>query len=239
MALMSLNGSEKNDVYGVVSDVTVKFAYTENLLRIASSIDGQFVFYADKTGKTGILTLGGEIVSSKIQDVSWAAVSGGVSGENTITVKYIGYSGSPAVPTSQTATLTVVDKNAAKSIVESYFTSSNTIGVTNGTANVRVDSSTLLIDSTSNYLKSGLRIAYVSAGQKIQLQDAHGAMLSEIPVSSISGGGLPDVTVSDNGKTLMVVNGAWALVQPSALYSGSGLPNNTYGSNGDLYVQTD
>lgn len=217
---MSLTGSEQNSVYGTGGEVGVRFAYTENLLRIASSVDGQFVFYADKTNNTGILTLGGEIVSSKIQDVAWTAVSGGVDGENTITVKYVAYSGNPAVPTSQTATLTVLNKAAAQAVVEGYFSSSNTIGVTNGTANVLVDSSTILIDSTNKRIKSGLKIAYVSTGQKIQLQDAHGGMLSEIPVSSISGGGLPDVTASDNGKTLMVVNGAWALVQPSTLYSG-------------------
>jgi len=50
--------------------------------------------------------------------------------------------------------------------------------------------------------------------------------------------GLPQVSVSDNGKILMVVNGQWALVSPSVLYSGSGVPNNFNGNNGDLYMQT-
>ena len=51
--------------------------------------------------------------------------------------------------------------------------------------------------------------------------------------------GLPQVSASDNGKILMVVNGQWQLVSPSALYSGQGVPNNSQGNNGDLYIQTD
>ena len=51
--------------------------------------------------------------------------------------------------------------------------------------------------------------------------------------------GLPQVSASDNGKILMVVNGQWQLVSPSILYSGSGVPNNAQGNNGDLYMQTD
>jgi hypothetical protein len=49
---------------------------------------------------------------------------------------------------------------------------------------------------------------------------------------------LPAVTSSDNGKVLMVVNGAWTLVNPVTLYSGSGEPNNSQGNNGDIYVQS-
>lgn len=51
--------------------------------------------------------------------------------------------------------------------------------------------------------------------------------------------GLPQVSSSDNGKILMVVNGQWQLVSPSVLYSGNGIPNNNYGNNGDLFIQTD
>jgi len=51
--------------------------------------------------------------------------------------------------------------------------------------------------------------------------------------------GLPQVSASDNGKILMVVNGQWQLVSPSVLYTGQGLPNNSQGNNGDLYIQTD
>jgi len=49
---------------------------------------------------------------------------------------------------------------------------------------------------------------------------------------------LPNVSSSDNGKVLQVVNGVWTLVSPVTLYSGSSAPNNSQGNNGDLYIQT-
>lgn len=48
---------------------------------------------------------------------------------------------------------------------------------------------------------------------------------------------LPTVTSSDNGKVLMVVNGAWNMVTPVSIYSGSAAPNNSQGINGDIYLQ--
>ena len=50
--------------------------------------------------------------------------------------------------------------------------------------------------------------------------------------------GLPSVTSSDNGKILMVVNGAWSLVLPSTIYSGNATPSNSNGNNGDIYLQS-
>lgn len=49
---------------------------------------------------------------------------------------------------------------------------------------------------------------------------------------------LPTVTAADNGKILMVVDGAWALVSPSTIYTGSGTPSDSQGNNGDIYLQT-
>ena len=50
--------------------------------------------------------------------------------------------------------------------------------------------------------------------------------------------GLPTVTAADNGKILMVVNGAWALVSPSTIYTGSDAPSSSQGNDGDIYLQT-
>ena len=50
--------------------------------------------------------------------------------------------------------------------------------------------------------------------------------------------GLPTVTAADNGKILMVVNGAWALVTPSTIYTGSGAPSSSQGNDGDIYLET-
>lgn len=68
--------------------------------------------------------------------------------------------------------------------------------------------------------------------------------LKTINSNSIVGSGnltineLPTVTSSDNGKILMVVNGAWALVNPTTIYTGSGTPSSGQGNNGDIYLQT-
>lgn len=67
--------------------------------------------------------------------------------------------------------------------------------------------------------------------------------LKTINNTAITGSGnitineLPSVTSSDNGKVLMVVNGAWTLVTPAQIYSGSGTPSNAQGNNGDIYLQ--
>lgn len=49
---------------------------------------------------------------------------------------------------------------------------------------------------------------------------------------------LPAVTADDNGKTLRVVNGEWALVSETNVYSGSGEPSQSLGEEGDIYLQT-
>lgn len=49
---------------------------------------------------------------------------------------------------------------------------------------------------------------------------------------------LPEVTSADNGKTLRVVDGEWALVEETNVYSGSGAPSQSLGNNGDIYLET-
>lgn len=61
---------------------------------------------------------------------------------------------------------------------------------------------------------------------------------SLVGTGNISINGLPSVTSADNGKILQVVNGAWALVNPTSIYSGTSEPDSNTGNNGDLYLQT-
>ena len=49
---------------------------------------------------------------------------------------------------------------------------------------------------------------------------------------------LPTVSASDNGKILLVKNGAWSLETPVTVYTGSGTPSQSLGGNGDIYLQT-
>lgn len=49
---------------------------------------------------------------------------------------------------------------------------------------------------------------------------------------------LPTVSASDNGKILMVKNGAWVLETPVSIYTGSGTPSQSLGNDGDIYLQT-
>ena len=58
-------------------------------------------------------------------------------------------------------------------------------------------------------------------------------------VAAITGSALPTVTSADNGKVMMVVEGAWALVTPTTVYTGSNTPQNSLGNDGDIYLQTE
>ena len=61
--------------------------------------------------------------------------------------------------------------------------------------------------------------------------------VAEITVQS-GGSTLPSVTAADNGKVLMVVNGAWAAVMPTTVYTGTDAPLSSIGNDGDIYLQT-
>ena len=182
----------------------VKFAWASTLDKIGTANDGVITFYAD-ANNTGIIAVGDKIVSSKIFDVTAAAKSGGKNGEKTITVTYF----DSAIKDTNTTTFDVVDSAAAKAYFEDYFTNSNTIAITNGTADVKVDGQTILIDST-NGLKSGLKLVYVPASAAsgddpaveahIALSDNSNTELYTIPVASIVGNGVLDHSSYDKQK---------------------------------------
>ena len=183
-------------LYGAIptGSSVVKFAWASTLKKIGTGGDGTITFYADSTNGSGLVLVGDQIVSSKIMDLAWAQseAEGAKTGEKVVTLKYISGLGESAE--LNTVTLDVIDKAAAKAIIEDYFKTSNTIDVSNGVANVRVDGTTILVDSI-NGLKSGLKIAYVaehdSVGAQIQLQDKDGNVQGDaIEVSDIVGDGI-------------------------------------------------
>lgn len=64
-----------------------------------------------------------------------------------------------------------------------------------------------------------------------------GANASSNVTANITVNELPTVTSSDNGKILLVQNGAWVLSSPINIWTGSDTPNNSLGNDGDLYFQ--
>lgn len=49
---------------------------------------------------------------------------------------------------------------------------------------------------------------------------------------------LPDVTSTDNGKILKVVEGIWSAATTVTVYSGNEAPSSNTGIDGDIYIQT-
>ena len=56
--------------------------------------------------------------------------------------------------------------------------------------------------------------------------------------ASNSGIHLPEVTASDDGKIMKVVNGVWTLSNPVNIYTGTDTPTQSLGNNGDLFLQS-
>lgn len=184
---------------------TVKFAYTENIAKVGTAAEGTITFYADTTNKTGIIAVGGDVVSSKILNVTSTAVNNGKTGENTITVTFF----NDSTKAADTITFDVVNAAAAKAYFEDYFESSQSIAITGGTADVIVDGATILIDENDG-LKSGLKLVYVPASAAsgddpavdahIALSDNSNTELYTIPVASIVGNGVLDHSSYDKQK---------------------------------------
>lgn len=80
-------------------------------------------------------------------------------------------------------------------------------------------------------------------------EEALATFISEITVNGedvpVSGGSaaitvntLPSVTAADNGKALIVSNGAWQAIPVINVYSGGSAPSQAVGNDGDIYLQT-
>lgn len=140
--------------------------------------------------------------------------------------------------TSNTGTLTGVKVNGSNATVtsgvadigtvitsETQLSKGTTTGSGNAVTDISVSNHQITLTKGSTFLTSHQSI------KTINNQDITGS-------GNITLDTLPTVSASDNGKILMVVNGAWTLVSPVTIYSGSGEPNNSMGNNGDIYLQT-
>lgn len=106
---------------------------------------------------------------------------------------------------------------------------------------------TVHIPTTSPGLRIGdALLTYTSDGLKLSATDGSSAMnfysMGGVSALGSSQAGtspaVPEPRSADNGKVLMVVNGAYALVSPTTLYTGSSAPSSSQGVNGDVYLQT-
>ena len=102
---------------------------------------------------------------------------------------------------------------------------------TNGVANLTINASTV------GALASGTTLDGIADGTTRKLSDyaTTGTVNTHTGNTAIH---LPAVTAADNGKILMVVNGQWALVNPTTIYTGTGTPSSSQGNDGDIYLQT-
>ena len=102
---------------------------------------------------------------------------------------------------------------------------------TNGVANLTINASTV------GALATGTTLDGIADGTTRKLSDyaTTGTVNTHTGNTAIH---LPAVTAADNGKILMVVNGQWALVNPTTIYTGTGTPQSSQGNDGDIYLQT-
>lgn len=142
-----------------------------------------------------------------------------------ISASYITSETDPTVP-SHVKSITqqnITDWNNKLS-VETQLSKGTTTGSGNAVTDISVSNHQITLTKGSTFLTSHQDI------KTINNQTITGT--GNVTINT-----LPNVSSSDNGKVLQVVNGVWTLVSPVTLYSGSGTPNNTQGNNGDIYLQ--
>ena len=100
-------------------------------------------------------------------------------------------------------------------------------GSGNAVTNISVNNHKITLDKGSYFLTNDNLSTYIKTINNQSIVGSGNLTLS----------GLPEVDSSYNGKSLMVVNGQWALISPSTFYSGSGVPNDINGNDGDIYIQ--
>ena len=207
-----------------------------------------------KTGTYGDL-IGTPAMTSDASVAAWGYT------KNTGTLTGVKFNGTNATVTNGVASITAtIPAEVTESTVSGWgFTKNDgTItgitmnGASKGTSGV-VNLGTVITSETSlskgNTTGSGNAVTDIAvSGHQITLTKGSTFLTSHQSIKTINGNAmtgsgnvsineLPTVTSSDNGKVLMVVNGAWSMVTPVSIYSGSSAPNNSQGINGDIYLQ--
>ncbi len=169
----------------------------------------------DATVSNGVASISATIPAA----VTESTVSGWGFTKNTGTLTGVKVNGSNATVTSGVADIGTVITS------ETQLSKGTTSGSGNAVTDISVSNHQITLTKGSTFLTSHQSI------KTINNQTITGT-------GNLTLDTLPTVSASDNGKILMVVNGAWTLVSPVTIYSGSGEPNNSMGNNGDIYLQT-
>ena len=83
-------------------------------------------------------------------------------------------------------------------------------------------------------LSGGTNITITTGTPSSNIETSRVIDLSQSAIQKL----VPSYSSADNGKILMVVNGALAWVNPTTIYTGTGTPSSSQGNNGDIYLQT-
>lgn len=202
----------KSGIFALTSDIPS--AVTESTVsgwgftKNAGTVTSVKINNTTKNPTSGIVDLGTVITSE-------TSLSKGTTSGSGNAVTDISVSG-------HTITLT---KGSTFLTSETSLSKGTTSGSGNAVTDISVNGHTITLTKGSTFLTSHQNIKTINNN-------------SLVGTGNISIDTLPTVTSSDNGKILQVVNGAWALVTPTAIYSGTSTPNNSTGNDGDLYLQT-
>ena len=86
------------------------------------------------------------------------------------------------------------------------------------------------VPSASTIVYGEIAVNYNQNSPSLFIKDSNNDIVKFVP--------LPEITNSDNGKALKVVNGKWTLVESIVTYAGeASTPPQSFGSNGDIYFQ--
>ena len=226
---INMNGASKG-TSGVVDLGTVITSHATHKLTASNGTatavnQGTEITYVESLTGTNTATSGDLTVSTTRKKVTipTAVTESTVSGwgftKNAGTLTGVKVNGSNATVTSGVADIGTVITS------ETQLSKGTTSGSGNAVTDISVSNHQITLTKGSTFLTSHQSI------KTINNQTITGT-------GNVTLNTLPTVSASDNGKILMVVNGAWTLVSPVTIYSGSGEPNNSMGNNGDIYLQT-
>jgi hypothetical protein len=167
-----------------------------------------------------------------VNNLSAVTVTGVSAGGTNVTVT----NKVAAIPTASTNTFGVVKTG-------NFITNTNgSIAVSTGTTNTTVARGDQFLAVSAATTGNTSNLNTLSGAAHTKITNLSAATTTHTATTIANGTSsqmhLPTVSASDNGKILLVKNGAWSLETPVTVYSGSNAPNPNMGNDGDIYLQT-